>query len=175
MRKNFNFLKSQVVVCKDNKQKFYNNPTKFPLAQGLMIREIRRKDDSRLNYSLKHSKPVIDNSKPEHFPLRALNKKINYQNENLKTEERSYRKHDALTNRQVLQENHQIVNKILNVKARASIYDLSKHIEENKKTFLTHQKCRERKWKAQQRDFKKKMRAWYNDCKTSNLRSKALI
>ena len=120
----------------------YNNPTKFPLSQGQVVKRSRDHHDKIMKTAINKTHSGIDDSKPSHFPLRfsTHSRKINASD--------------------IKRENMRIVNSLLRAKTDSTCTLSSNQSKTLKRErFFNHH--RRRKWCAYKSEIQKQNEEMY--------------
>ena len=111
----------------------YNNPTKFPLSQGQVVRKYRNHHDHMMKRTIKKTHSAIDHSNPSHFPLRA-----------------PYTR--KATENDIKRENKRIVNSLLRARSDSTLRSIQNNTKESiqrEKFFDQHRRRKWNNWKSQ--------------------------
>ena len=127
----------------------YNNPTKFPLSQGTVVRKARHHHDKIMKTTIKKTNSAIDDRKPSHFPLR------------FSTHTRKVAEKD------IKRENKRIVNSLLRARSDSSIRSLV----QNKTSSMARERFfdqhRRRKWSSYRSEIHKQNTEMYKRIKNA--------
>lgn len=133
----------------------YNQPTKFPLSQGQVVRKYRNQHDKMLKKTIARTHSAIDSSNPTHFPLR------------FSTHSRRE------TEKDIKRENKRIVNSLLRAKSDSTLRSVQKNKNESKKREKFFDQHRRRKWINRKSEIEKQNCEMYKRIK--NIRSSVII